>query len=322
MPASPALTAREPVDLVVLAAGALPLPGGGRTAARLEALLALGRGDLSIARLAEGHADAVAILAEAGRAPRPGCIYGVWAAASGTGDVTATRVDGGWDLTGTKAFCSGAARCDRALVRAGDLLLDVDLRQIGVAPLEGSWPAVGMAGSDSRSVRFSAVRAGTDALLGPPGFYTARPGFWHGAIGVAAVWAGGASALLDSTVAALAEGHPGDAELAALGTAAAAVEVCRAVLERSGLAVDADPDNRGGDAERRALACRHAVHAAATAVLGAVAAAGGARPLSLDPVNARRAADLYTYLAQYHPGRDGAALGRLAIVAAQGRVLR
>ncbi len=56
----------------------LPLPGSGQTAARWAALARLGRRDLCLARLAEGHADAVAILAEAGRAPsrRPCTAYG------------------------------------------------------------------------------------------------------------------------------------------------------------------------------------------------------------------------------------------------------
>jgi predicted permease len=43
-------------------------------------LCELGREDLALARLVEAHTDAVAILAEASRAPVPGCLYGVWAA--------------------------------------------------------------------------------------------------------------------------------------------------------------------------------------------------------------------------------------------------
>ena len=42
----------------------LPLPGGGRTRERWAALADLAEEDLSLARLAEGHADALAILAE------------------------------------------------------------------------------------------------------------------------------------------------------------------------------------------------------------------------------------------------------------------
>jgi hypothetical protein len=69
--------------LVSSAALELPFPGSGhgQTQARFEALAEIATVDLSLARLAEGHADARAILAEAGRAPVPNeHSYGVWAA--------------------------------------------------------------------------------------------------------------------------------------------------------------------------------------------------------------------------------------------------
>ena len=67
----------------------LPLPGSGRTRERWAALADLAGEDLSLARLAEGHADALAILAEldaalaAGRKPL-GCV-GRSASRPGTG---------------------------------------------------------------------------------------------------------------------------------------------------------------------------------------------------------------------------------------------
>ena len=47
----------------------LPLPGGGRTRERWAVLAQLAEEDLSLARLAEGHTDALAILAELGALP-------------------------------------------------------------------------------------------------------------------------------------------------------------------------------------------------------------------------------------------------------------
>jgi hypothetical protein len=44
----------------------LPQPGAGRTRERWAALAELAEEDLSLARLAEGHTDALAILAELG----------------------------------------------------------------------------------------------------------------------------------------------------------------------------------------------------------------------------------------------------------------
>ena len=48
----------------------LPLPGGGRTRERWALLADLAGEDLSLARLAEGHADALAILSELGASAR------------------------------------------------------------------------------------------------------------------------------------------------------------------------------------------------------------------------------------------------------------
>src|SRR3954447_9490597 len=182
----------------------LPRPGSGRTLERWAALRPLGSVDLDLARLAEAHADAEAILADldadlhtervlpVGDGPR---LWGVWAANPPTGPLTAVPQPGGkWCLEGTKPWCSGAGCCDAALVTAladdGYRLFAVDLHHPRVTPVEGSWPARSMRGSDSRSVRFAGVPA---SPLGAAGAYLERPGFWHGAVGVAAVWLGGAT---------------------------------------------------------------------------------------------------------------------------------
>jgi hypothetical protein len=47
----------------------LPLPGAGATLGRWRALAAVAGHDLGLAKLYEGHTDAIAILAEAGDAP-------------------------------------------------------------------------------------------------------------------------------------------------------------------------------------------------------------------------------------------------------------
>ena len=68
----------------------LPLPGSGATWERVAAFADLAGEDLSLARLGEGHADAVAILAElGGPPPDPGSRWGVWAANPPGPNVTA-----------------------------------------------------------------------------------------------------------------------------------------------------------------------------------------------------------------------------------------
>ena len=80
-------------------------------------LFDVGRVDLTLARLVEGHADAVRILGEAGCAARPG-LYGVWASRSAGTGLRAERSDGAWHLRGELRFASGVDVVDRALVTA------------------------------------------------------------------------------------------------------------------------------------------------------------------------------------------------------------
>src|SRR6266576_928422 len=81
----------------------LPLPGGGRTRERWAVLADLAGEDLSLARLAEGHADALAILAAGSR-------WGVWAAQPPGPRLMANRTGGSWRLGGTKQYSPGRAR--------------------------------------------------------------------------------------------------------------------------------------------------------------------------------------------------------------------
>jgi hypothetical protein len=97
----------------------LPLPGKGNTAERHRRLMAVGREDLSLAKLAEAHWDAVAILADAGRRPVEGALYAVWASDTPGEGVRVERTDTGYLVSGTKMFCSGAGLVDRALITTG-----------------------------------------------------------------------------------------------------------------------------------------------------------------------------------------------------------
>lgn len=294
----------------------LPLPGGGDTAARWDALAEIGAADLALARLAEGHVDACAILIEAGREPVDGARYGVWAAEPPGAVVVATPSDEGWQLDGTKRYGSGARTLTRALVSAsapdGPRLYDVDLDDPGVQSVPGTWPALGMAESDSLDVSFSHVRVPLAARVGEPRFYVERPGFWHGAIGVAACWYGGAvgtARLVRGRLAERADAH----SLAHLGAIATTCATLRHVLQSAAAAIDADPRDAGPSARQRALAVRAAVEHGCQEVLARAGRATGTSPLALDATHARRAADLVVYLRQHHAERDLAELGALVL---------
>lgn len=297
----------------------LPLPGSGATWRRFERLAAWASVDLSVGRLAEGHADALAILAEAGTKPfEDGLAYGVWAARSKQGGTRAERISGGWQLTGTKEFCSGSGVIDRALVSAdtseGYLLFDVALNEHVASVRPDSWPAVGMADSLSETLEFAGPVILESQVVGPPDFYTERPGFWFGATGVAGCWYGGAVGLVSNLRSSMSS-QPNEHVLADLGAAVSALEAMRAVLQCTAEAIDDDPNDASKQAHRRALVARRVVHDNSLEVLARVASAGGARPLCHDPEQARRAADLFVYLSQHHGGIDDAELGRLVLKA-------
>ncbi|QNG55292.1 acyl-CoA dehydrogenase [Pseudonocardia petroleophila] len=280
----------------------MPLPGRGDTAGRWRALAAWGRTDLVLARLAEGHTDALAILAEAGCAPVPGALYGVWAARSGgTG---AELHDGA--VHGTVRFCSGAHLLDRALVvaageGAGDRIVDVDLRDPRVRPVEGTWNPAGMAASDSVDVEFAGVPA--EVPVGPPGFYTGRPGFWWGGGGVAAVWLGGAAGVVDDVRGAAGTDPHRLAHLGALHTALAATD---ALLARTAQAIDADP---AADHTTAVWTARAAAEQLCRTVGDRAPRLAGATVLSRHDRLGARLADLGVYVRQHHAERDLAALG-------------
>ncbi len=290
----------------------LPLPGSGATAQRWAKLTALAREDIVAARIAEAHVDAVAILAElGGKPPQPGQLWGVWAAEPPYAVVTATaRADDEVLLNGTKAWCSGAGICTHALVtvRLPDdqrALFAVAVAQPAARALPSTWANPGMAGSDTRSVQFTDAPA---VAIGDPGGYLTRPGFWHGAIGVAACWLGGAQAVAEPLYRGAADPHA----LAHLGAVDAALTAAAATLADAAVQVDADPFDRTGRAQLAARRSRAVVEQAVDEVITRTGRALGPGPLCQDGRHAGRVADLGVYVRQSHAERDLAALGRLA----------
>ncbi|HEY1001447.1 MAG TPA: acyl-CoA dehydrogenase [Streptosporangiaceae bacterium] len=289
----------------------LPLPGSGRTWERWDSLAELAGEDLSLARLSEGHTDAVAILAELGAdAPPDRSRWGVWAAQPPGPGLTASRAVGGWRLDGIKRYCSGARSCTHALVTAAvpDGTRLFALATDALAPVPGTWPATGMAASDTLDVEFTDIAA---EPVGEPNSYTSRPGFAHGGAGVAACWYGGARAIGKTLLAAAAKRDVGPHALAHLGAIDIALHTTRDALEQAATEIDADPADRKAGGWRRALRVRALVEATATEVMQRVGRALGAGPLCHDEAHSRRVADLTVYLRQHHAERDLAELGAL-----------
>jgi len=299
-----------------LSTGALnvPLPGSGGTARRWHQLTELAEIDIVSARLAEAHVDAVAILAELkGRPPHHDQLWGVWAAESPVAVLRARNIGDVMTIDGTKAWCSGAGLCTHALVTArmpDDTcgLFAVDLDQSAVRALPNTWRNPGMRDSDTRSVQFCDAAA---APVGQPGDYLARPGFWHGAVGVAACWLGGAKAVAAPLYRAGGAPSADPHVLAHLGAVDAATAAGEAMLFYVAGRVDADPADQSGEAEILARRTRTIIESAVDEAITRTGRALGPAPLALDSQHASRVADLMMYVRQSHAERDLAALGLL-----------
>ncbi|POF96619.1 acyl-CoA dehydrogenase family protein [Pseudomonas putida] len=289
----------------------LPLPGQGNTLRRWQTLARVAGCDLALAKLYEGHTDALAILAECGAAHHANDgIWGVWAAEPPDARVHITAREGDQvRLNGTKAWCSGALQIDRALITAWDeaeqpQLVAIELSQPSQGLNIEHWQAVGMATTASVEVAFNDT-PGT--LIGTPGQYLSRPGFWQGGAGIAACWYGAAEALADYLREHCRKPRPDPHADAHLGAVDAALHGARASLRECAVWIDQQP---GVDASFEVRRTRAQVEQAVEQVISHVGRALGATPFCRSSHFARLSADLPVFLRQSHAERDLAMLGQ------------
>jgi alkylation response protein AidB-like acyl-CoA dehydrogenase len=291
-----------------------PLPGHGCTGERFRLLSAGASSDLVMGRLVEAHADAVAITAELGcELVGARQRWGVWAA--GPADsLRARRFGESWQVSGIKPWCSGATLLTHALVDAGtdrgQQLFAVDLNDRGVSACPPSWVGPGMARADTRSVSFQRAIA---IPVGAPSEYVARPGFWVGAIGVAACWHGGTVAAGRLLLEAARRGSDPHL-LAHLGAVHVALMENQSVLDSAAVAVDREPRSEHGVLAR---SVRSSIERNAAEVLDRVGRALGPAPLARDRRHSALVADLMVYVRQHHAERDLEEIGREAAGGAQ-----
>lgn len=187
-------------------------------------LVTLAEVNLPLARLYEGHVNALRLIRTLGDArlraevrsqTAAGMLFGVWGAEA----AAPLRVDGA-QLTGGKRFASGLGTVARAVVTVGEgaavrlALLDVtDRSRHDLA----TWRKTGMRATASGDFDASGLPADALHWLGDPGQYLHEPGFIGGVWRIAAVQAGGTLGLLRA-----AADH-----LAALGRLQAEAQIAR-----------------------------------------------------------------------------------------------
>jgi alkylation response protein AidB-like acyl-CoA dehydrogenase len=289
----------------------LPFPGGGNTACRHAELAQIARDNLELGRLVEAHVDALAILHEAGREPKPRALYAVWASEGKAG----LKVSAG-AVSGHKEFCTGAGLVDCALVTIMEperRLLEIDLRvsadRVGFDASE--WATDAFADTATATTLFRDYPISDGDFVGPPGWYLERPGFWHGACGPASCWAGGAQGLIDYARKHARETNPH--AMAHLGALEANGWQMRALLHAAGQEIDTDFGNVQA-AIVRALSLRHLIEQSCSDTMFRFGRAFGPRPLAFDAGIARRCRELSLYIRQAHAESDLEELGRQCLL--------
>ncbi len=299
----------------------LPVRGDPATPADLLALLrmlhTIARQDLPLARLLEGHVDALQIIAryadpdvarDVESAAAQGATFGVWNAAMADEPL---RIEDGM-LRGGKSYASGAGVLSHALAGVdtveGNRLVLIDLDASAPQIDRSWWQVVGMQRSETHVVRWHNASPTSFRFIGRPGDYAREPFFSGGALRFVACHAGGVAALFDRVCAHLtATGRADDphqcgrlAELyTAAETAAAAVRTATAAWGQPAF-VD------------HVAAARMTVTACAErAILTAQAAVGVGGMFVGHPLSAVLT-DLMVYLRQPMPDAQRLRVGRAA----------
>jgi alkylation response protein AidB-like acyl-CoA dehydrogenase len=186
-------------------------PGTWRHLLRL--LKIIGRGNLSVGRIYEGHVNALQLILEwgsphqietAAEDVRNGCLFGVWNTEAPNDGLTLAKVTSGtrqFRLSGAKTFASGASILQRVFANAKKegswQMCLVPLDRVQVERDTDSWQPLGMRATESIRVSFEGVELDSAALIGGPGDYNREPWFSGGAIRFAAVQLGGAEAIAE-----------------------------------------------------------------------------------------------------------------------------
>jgi alkylation response protein AidB-like acyl-CoA dehydrogenase len=175
-------------------------------------LVALGRGDLSVARLYEGHVNAVQLVARLGTPAQldrvedsasSGGLLGVWGADDPSSPARVTPFEGGYRLKGRKTFASGADRLALALVAAKNADQKTQLVLLSRETLDGRfdprwWQPMGMQATDSFALDLDDIQIEASELIGNAGDYETQPFFGAGAIRFVSAQLGGALAVWDA----------------------------------------------------------------------------------------------------------------------------
>lgn len=288
----------------------------------LRLLATVGRGDLNVGRIYEGHVNALLLVKTHGTPAQQehwltlagrGALFGVW-----NTDLPADPlrlVEG--VLHGSKTFASGVDGLSHAIVTVSP----AEGRRMVVVPVDrltvdrSWWKPMGMRASGSHIAGFKGIAVDPAWMLGAPNAYVGEPRFSGGAIRFAAVQTGGMHAVFDVAVAHLkrtkrAEDPYQRQRIARMGLS---VETAYGWLDRAASAWRHAAQHPGSAAADRLIAvanaARSAVEMSAMDLLQEAERAVGAAGLNAPHPLERLVRDLRTYLRQPNPDGALASLG-------------
>lgn len=185
----------------------------GTNLALLTILKNIGKGNLVMGRVVEGHINAQILINQFGNEKQKklfasdafnGKLFGVWNTQAADGTSLLKVGKGIYYLNGSKTFATGTDYVTRPIVTAAKKdgswqMCVVPLDEANVKSDSSWWNPMGMKASRSFKLTFLKIPILKINLLGSAGEYYQQPGFSGGAVRFAAVHLGGAEQLLDET---------------------------------------------------------------------------------------------------------------------------
>ncbi len=182
---------------------------GQKTPELLQLLTEIGRRDLAVGRLYEGHINALHLIDLYGDSAQKeryyqevldGKRFGIWNTDAPENPVKLVKNGTKNELFGLKIFCSGGLHMQRPIITAataaGPQMVIIYSEELdNLREDASSWNPLGMKASYSVTIDFSTYCPTTIQLFGAPGDYSTQPHFSTGAIRFAAVQLGGTKAL-------------------------------------------------------------------------------------------------------------------------------
>ncbi|WP_151748707.1 acyl-CoA/acyl-ACP dehydrogenase [Acinetobacter lactucae] len=286
----------------------LPHPASGHTYQRWQLFGQIAGVDLSLAKLFESHCDALSILNELGYQQEiDNKTWAVWAADGGPAPLQVTNQL----CNGIKPWCSGAEFIQKALMSYKDQqgqaqLCIADLSHPSITTDLNHWQAVGMHATQTAQVTFKNTPVQS---VGEPNSYLKRPGFWHGAAGVAACWYGAAVRLVGYLQESC-QANPNPYKKLYLGEVAQQLEITKQYFQYVAELIDHEPTLSH---EREVRILRAQTEQCCLSVIERVGKALGARPFCEDATFAQLMADLPVFIRQSHAAFDYEQIAELCV---------